>query len=285
MTDHSLPYLVNCSILLTDIPLLDRPRARLEMPASTRSSSGGRSRLRRHRTPTWPRFRPRHRGRRGAADRSQLRRRRHAGGHRGILSDPAQQAFRDNVDIAVGIAETLGTLGLQRAVRQPHRGFHPRGPGSLGAETLAYAAVAADQDRRDRTPRAGQRRAPLSTQDGGLTRSTGSSGPGGRSRQHNLRFLADLYHLDVNGDDTSAVIRDHGDRIGHVQIADAPGAVNRAPVSWHWAANSRNSPRPATPATSVWSTRRPLGHLRPSPRLPGGPADRALRQQQETRIS
>ena len=39
----------------------------------------------------------------------------------------------------------------------------------------------------------------------------------------NLRLLADLYPLDVNGDDTSAVIQDHGDRIGHVQIADAPG--------------------------------------------------------------
>ena len=39
----------------------------------------------------------------------------------------------------------------------------------------------------------------------------------------NLRLLADVYHLDVNGDDTSAAIREHGSRIGHVQIADAPG--------------------------------------------------------------
>ena len=39
----------------------------------------------------------------------------------------------------------------------------------------------------------------------------------------NLRLLADLYHLHVNGDDVDAVIRDHCGRIGHVQIADAPG--------------------------------------------------------------
>jgi hydroxypyruvate isomerase len=39
----------------------------------------------------------------------------------------------------------------------------------------------------------------------------------------NVAFLADLYHLAVNGDDTFATIRDHGALIGHVQVADAPG--------------------------------------------------------------
>jgi len=39
----------------------------------------------------------------------------------------------------------------------------------------------------------------------------------------NLRLLADLYHLHVNGDDITAAISDYGSRIGHVQIADAPG--------------------------------------------------------------
>ncbi|MGO4430644.1 TIM barrel protein, partial [Streptomyces sp. MCAF7] len=38
-----------------------------------------------------------------------------------------------------------------------------------------------------------------------------------------LRLLADLYHLAVNGDDVAGVIAAHADRIGHVQIADAPG--------------------------------------------------------------
>ena len=39
----------------------------------------------------------------------------------------------------------------------------------------------------------------------------------------NIRLLADLYHLTVNGDDVSTVISRYGERIGHVQVADAPG--------------------------------------------------------------
>jgi hydroxypyruvate isomerase len=39
----------------------------------------------------------------------------------------------------------------------------------------------------------------------------------------NLRFLCDLYHLAVNGDDVDSAIALHADRVGHVQIADAPG--------------------------------------------------------------
>ena len=39
----------------------------------------------------------------------------------------------------------------------------------------------------------------------------------------NVKLLADFYHLTVNGDDVDAVIRDHADEFGHVQIADAPG--------------------------------------------------------------
>ncbi|WP_031464920.1 hydroxypyruvate isomerase family protein [Sciscionella sediminilitoris] len=39
----------------------------------------------------------------------------------------------------------------------------------------------------------------------------------------NARLLADLYHLAVNGDDVEQVIAEHSTRIGHVQLADAPG--------------------------------------------------------------
>ena len=39
----------------------------------------------------------------------------------------------------------------------------------------------------------------------------------------NVRLLADLYHLAVNGDDLGALVAVHTARIGHVQIADAPG--------------------------------------------------------------
>ena len=36
-------------------------------------------------------------------------------------------------------------------------------------------------------------------------------------------FLADFYHLARMGEDIPALIRDHADRFGHVQIADVPG--------------------------------------------------------------
>jgi hydroxypyruvate isomerase len=39
----------------------------------------------------------------------------------------------------------------------------------------------------------------------------------------NLGFLCDLYHLAVNGDDLDQAIDTYGDRVAHVQIADAPG--------------------------------------------------------------
>ena len=39
----------------------------------------------------------------------------------------------------------------------------------------------------------------------------------------NLRLLLDVYHLAVNGDDVDAAIDRAAGRIGHVQIADAPG--------------------------------------------------------------
>jgi hydroxypyruvate isomerase len=39
----------------------------------------------------------------------------------------------------------------------------------------------------------------------------------------NARFLLDLYHLSMNGENLPAVIARHAARTGHVQIADNPG--------------------------------------------------------------
>ena len=43
------------------------------------------------------------------------------------------------------------------------------------------------------------------------------------SEMANCAFLADLYHLSVNGDALDTVIATHAASIGHVQIADVPG--------------------------------------------------------------
>ena len=42
-------------------------------------------------------------------------------------------------------------------------------------------------------------------------------------RADNIALLLDVYHLAVNGDDVDAAIDAAAGRIGHVQIADAPG--------------------------------------------------------------
>jgi hydroxypyruvate isomerase len=38
-----------------------------------------------------------------------------------------------------------------------------------------------------------------------------------------IRLLAVFFHLASNGENLSKVLREYGDRIGHVQVADAPG--------------------------------------------------------------
>jgi hydroxypyruvate isomerase len=44
-----------------------------------------------------------------------------------------------------------------------------------------------------------------------------------RTVSRDLGLLCDLYHLASNGDDLDQAIATYGDRVAHVQIADAPG--------------------------------------------------------------
>ncbi|GAB3184419.1 TIM barrel protein [Nesterenkonia halophila] len=44
-----------------------------------------------------------------------------------------------------------------------------------------------------------------------------------RAGATNVALLADFFHMAVNGDDVAAVIEQHAQEFGHVQIADAPG--------------------------------------------------------------
>ena len=50
-----------------------------------------------------------------------------------------------------------------------------------------------------------------------------STGRAPKVASDNVRLLFDVYHLAVNGDDVDAAIDRAAGRIGHVQIADAPG--------------------------------------------------------------
>jgi hydroxypyruvate isomerase len=215
-------YTVNCSILLTDLPLLDRPRAArnagfeavefwwpfdsptptdADVTAFIRAIEDAGVQL------TGLNF--------AAGDMP--------GGDRGILSNPGlTQAFRDNVEIAVGIAETLGTRAFNALYGNRIDEFTPATQDDVATENLAYAARAADRIGATVLiePVSGAPRYPL------LTAADAIRVIDRVHRDHdvaNITLLADLYHLHVNGDDITAAITDHGSRIGHVQIADAPG--------------------------------------------------------------
>jgi hydroxypyruvate isomerase len=145
------------------------------------------------------------------------------GGDRGILSDPAMTAaFRDSVDIAIGIAEKLGTRAFNALYGNRGDDVSPATQDDVACENLAFAGRAA---RRIEAivliePVSGAPRYPLKTASdaiGVIDRARAEHGVS------NLRLLADLYHLAVNGEDVGAAIRDYRDQVGHVQIADAPG--------------------------------------------------------------
>jgi hydroxypyruvate isomerase len=144
-------------------------------------------------------------------------------GDRGILSDPTMiRTFRRNVDIAVGIAEELGTRAFNALYGNRIDDFSPVEQDDTAAGNLAFAAEAAERIGAVVLiePVSGAPRYPLLTAADAIAV---IDRLGDEFDLTNVRLLADLYHLHVNGDDVSAVIRAHGSRIGHVQIADAPG--------------------------------------------------------------
>ena len=144
-------------------------------------------------------------------------------GHRGLLSHPDTSAeFRDSVEVAMGIGRRLGTVGFNALYGNRLDGLTVDAQDDLATENLAFAAQAASAIGADILIE------PLSAVPTyPLTHATDAIAVCDRvTREHgvdNVKLLADLYPLAVNGDDLDAVIATHADRIGHVQIADVPG--------------------------------------------------------------
>ena len=139
------------------------------------------------------------------------------GGDRGLVSWPGREAeFRDGVAVAVGIGERLGTRVFNALYG--NRIEDAAGQDELAAENLASAADAAARIGGTVVvePLSGAPRYPLRTAADVVAVLD-------RVGRPNLALLADLYHLACNGEDLDAVIARHAGRIGHVQIADAPG--------------------------------------------------------------
>jgi hydroxypyruvate isomerase len=145
------------------------------------------------------------------------------GGDRGLVSWPARSAeFRDNIDVTVGVGEQLGCRAFNALYGNRQDGVTPAEQDALGTENLALAAAAAARIGGTVLvePVSGADRYPLRTAADALAVIDRATEAGGRD---NIALLFDVYHLAVNGDDVDAAIDAAAGRIGHVQIADAPG--------------------------------------------------------------
>lgn len=220
--EHGLRYLVNCSILFTELPLLERPAAAkaagfdavefwwpfpdaipgaAEVDAFVAAVRDAEVQL------VGLNF--------AAGDMP--------AGDRGLLSWPGREAeFLGSVELAVDIARQLGTRAFNALYGNRLAEFSPEQQDDLAAGNLAAAAKAAAGIGAVvlLEPVSGSPDYPLLTAADVIAvidrveRDSGAD---------NIRLLADLYHLSVNGDDLEAVVAQHSARIAHVQIADAPG--------------------------------------------------------------
>ncbi|MGX6448073.1 hydroxypyruvate isomerase family protein [Patulibacter sp. S7RM1-6] len=144
-------------------------------------------------------------------------------GERGLLSLPGREdEFRAAVDAAVALAGRLGVRGLTCLYGNRLPDHDPAEQDAVADRNLPYAAEAAASVGAVLLlePVSGAPHYPLRTADDVVAvldrHEAAGAGPP-------VRMLADLYHLATNGDDVAAVIARHASRIGHVQVADAPG--------------------------------------------------------------
>ena len=145
------------------------------------------------------------------------------GGDRGLVSWPARSAeFRDNIDVTLGLGEQLGCRAFNALYGNRQDDATPAQQDELATENLGLAADAAARIGGTVLvePVSGADRYPLLTAADALAAIDRASGAGARD---NIKLLLDVYHLAVNGDDVDAAIDAAAGRIGHVQIADAPG--------------------------------------------------------------
>jgi hydroxypyruvate isomerase len=216
-----MSYTVNCSILLTDLPLLERPAAAKaagfdavefwwpfaeSVPAdrdvdafvdAIRDAGVQLSGLNFN-----------------AGDMP--------GGDRGLVSWKGRCGeFKENIAVVAAIGERTGCKAFNALYGNRRPEHTPEAQDELAVRNLVAAAegVARIGGTVLLEPVSGTEAYPLKTAQDALdviakVRAAGAD---------NIRLLADFYHLSVNGDDVSAVIEKHAADFGHIQIADAPG--------------------------------------------------------------
>ena len=217
-----MTYSVNCSILLTELPLLERPAAakaagfnavefwwpfEASVPGDAAITSFERAITDAGVQLTGLNF--------NAGDMP--------AGDRGLVSWVGRGSeFKDNIDVVAGIGARLGCRAFNALYGNRQPGQSPEAQDELALENLAAAAagVARIGGIVLLESVSGAPRYPLRTAADAL-------GTIFRLRQEtgaeNIKFLADFYHLTVNGEDAAAVIENHARDFGHIQIADNPG--------------------------------------------------------------
>ncbi|WP_251443035.1 hydroxypyruvate isomerase family protein [Microbacterium sp. USTB-Y] len=145
------------------------------------------------------------------------------GGDRGLVSWVGREdEFAANIDVVVEIGRRLGTTAFNALYGNRLEGVEPQAQDDLAVKNLAAAgrAVAELGGIVLLEPVSGMDTYPLKTAADALAIIDRVKVEEGVD---NVRLLADFYHLAVNGDDVPAVIAEHAAEFGHIQIADAPG--------------------------------------------------------------
>ncbi|MFJ3689840.1 TIM barrel protein [[Kitasatospora] papulosa] len=148
------------------------------------------------------------------------------GPDRGALSLPGEESdrFRANIDVAADFAASVGCKALNALYGNRVEGVDPAVQDELALENLVLAARAAHRIgatllietlNGTESPLYPLVSAPAGVEV--VDRVNEATGLG------NATFLLDLYHLSMNGEDLSQVIKTYAARTGHVQIADNPG--------------------------------------------------------------
>jgi hydroxypyruvate isomerase len=146
-----------------------------------------------------------------------------AAGDRGVFSVPGRETeLRDSIDVAVGIGARLGVRGFNALYGRRIAGLHPARQDECALGNLAHAARAAAGVGAVvlLEPLSGFEDYPLRCGSDVLGLLDVVAAEAGADA---ARLLLDVYHLGVNGDDVAALVDGALHRIGHVQVADAPG--------------------------------------------------------------
>lgn len=143
-------------------------------------------------------------------------------GDRGLVSWKGRCGeFKDNVEVVAAIGEATGCTSFNALYGNRLDGFTAAEQDELAVKNLlaATAGVAKIGGTVLIEPVSGTEAYPLKTAADALAVVDAVKAAGGK----NIALLADFYHLAVNGDDVAAIIEAHAKDFGHIQIADAPG--------------------------------------------------------------